>query len=592
MKKRAALRSVLALAASCGLYLLGEAGIAETITSSTASMEAPASPTTTSAMPPLSEQDAAAERERREAQLRTHFILGPLELVPGAAAAVVIPPLETPRPLAGPAAAPQIRLVSNRGMTDTETSNMTSSVNEPTAAARGQEILVTANWYAAFSNNGGASFQYLDPGQFPSVSGGFCCDQLALYDANHDLMVWFLQYIKDSAGNTIRIAVAHGNNIPSRSWSLYDFTPQDVGLSGVWFDYPAMAISNQFLYVTVNAFSVSGDTFQQAVVLRLPLADLAASRGFSYRYFTTSSFSLRPTQGATDTMFFGSHQSNTTLRLFSWPESGTAITTTDIPVQGWTFGSPGWLSRSDPRITAGWRQGTQVGFGWSVASDATFPHPHVRAVVVDTTNNAVVAQPHLWSQNVAYAYPAAAPNSTGQIGVSVAFGNGSSVHPSHAVGTWAPASGWTLVTTVNGTHEPARNVWGDYLSVSRHGSIAGRWVATGFTQQGGPNSGDVETRYVEFEIGASGWGGWEDLGGTILEAPSCVSWGPNRIDCFARGLNKAMWHRWWDGNAWGGWEDLGGSILEAPACVSWGPNRIDCFARGENKAMWHRWWSE
>jgi hypothetical protein len=82
-------------------------------------------------------------------------------MVPGAAAAVVVPPRETPRPLAGPAAAPQIRLVSNRGMTDTETNNVTSSVNEPTAAARGQEILVTANWYAAFSSNGGASFQHL-----------------------------------------------------------------------------------------------------------------------------------------------------------------------------------------------------------------------------------------------------------------------------------------------------------------------------------------------------------------------------------------------------------------------------------------------
>ena len=35
------------------------------------------------------------------------------------------------------------------------------------------------------------------------------------------------------------------------------------------------------------------------------------------------------------------------------------------------------------------------------------------------------------------------------------------------------------------------------------------------------------------------------LGGIILEQPNCVSWGPGRIDCFARGFDNAMWHRWW-----------------------------------------------
>jgi hypothetical protein len=89
----------------------------------------------------------------------------------------------------------------------------------------------------------------------------------------------------------------------------------------------------------------------------------------------------------------------------------------------------------------------------------------------------------------------------------------------------------------------------------------------------------------------SSWGGWENLGGIILEEPKCVSWGPNRIDCFARGTDAAMYHRWWNGSSWGGWENLGGAILEAPECVSWGPNRIDCFARGTDAAMYHRWWN-
>jgi len=98
--------------------------------------------------------------------------------------------------------------------------------------------------------------------------------------------------------------------------------------------------------------------------------------------------------------------------------------------------------------------------------------------------------------------------------------------------------------------------------------------------------------FIESAIATSGpsWGGWEYLGGVVMGVPDCVSWGANRIDCFARGTDNAMWHRWWDGASWGGWETLGGTIMDEPNCVSWGPNRIDCFARGIDNAMWHRWW--
>ena len=36
------------------------------------------------------------------------------------------------------------------------------------------------------------------------------------------------------------------------------------------------------------------------------------------------------------------------------------------------------------------------------------------------------------------------------------------------------------------------------------------------------------------------------------------------------------------------WENLGGTIkTSAPAAVSWGPNRIDVFARGQNQNLIH-----
>ena len=89
----------------------------------------------------------------------------------------------------------------------------------------------------------------------------------------------------------------------------------------------------------------------------------------------------------------------------------------------------------------------------------------------------------------------------------------------------------------------------------------------------------------------AGWSGWEDLGGIATSAPAAVSWGPNRIDCFVRGTDMAMWHKWWNGSTWSGWENLGGVLTSAPAVASWGSNRLDCFVRGTDSHMWHKWWN-
>lgn len=85
------------------------------------------------------------------------------------------------------------------------------------------------------------------------------------------------------------------------------------------------------------------------------------------------------------------------------------------------------------------------------------------------------------------------------------------------------------------------------------------------------------------------WNGWESLGGQIQGGPAICSWASGRLDIFAVGLNHHLWHKWFQGG-WSGWEDLGGVLSSDPACVSWGPNRIDIFARGLNSAMWHLWW--
>ncbi len=87
---------------------------------------------------------------------------------------------------------------------------------------------------------------------------------------------------------------------------------------------------------------------------------------------------------------------------------------------------------------------------------------------------------------------------------------------------------------------------------------------------------------------------WHSLGGKVTNNPKVVSWGPNRLNVFARGNNGSIYHKSWNGSKWSSyWENLGGNISEDAeiAAVSWGPNRIDLFVRGRDNSLYHNWWN-
>ena len=94
------------------------------------------------------------------------------------------------------------------------------------------------------------------------------------------------------------------------------------------------------------------------------------------------------------------------------------------------------------------------------------------------------------------------------------------------------------------------------------------------------------------------WGpavdGYEYMGGVCMSAPQVVAWGPNRLDVFVTGTDSALYHKGWDGNAWGpsvdGYEYMGGVCVGDPRIVSWGPNRLDVFVLGTDRALYHKWW--
>lgn len=509
MRKVMKLRGTVSLTYFVALWLFTGLTSAEDFNAKSASVPAPRTVTASQAARSLTPPNPQAELAARQSRLRDHHLPVPIGVAPLA----IVRAAPAPSVMATSVAATTIRLITNRPLTDSETSGVTSTVNEPSVAVQGSHILMTGNWYAAFSADAGATFSYVNPATtFPTIPGQpFCCDQVALYDAQHDLMLWFLQYVNDGSGNTGRLAVAQGSDIASQQWRFYDFTPQGVGnWSNEWFDFPDLAVGEKFLYITTNVFSATTDTFTRAVILRLPLDKLAAYQGFNYNYFDTSqNGSLRPSQGATDTMYFGSHNSTNSLRVFSWPENSTTISSDDITVQVWsnaTRVAPGpdnndWLGRADHRVTAAWSSGNDVGFAWTASQDSNFPFPQVRVAILNRNTKALTAQPHIWNSNFAFAYPAAAPNSDGRVGVSVHFGGGSQFFPSHAVGVLdSSGSNWELATTVNGTDGPSANKWGDYLAARPHGTTPKTWVATGFTLQGGSAASNIEPRYIHFSL--------------------------------------------------------------------------------------------
>lgn len=391
----------------------------------------------------------------------------------------------------------------------------TSTVCEPSLAVKGKTVFLTGNWFATVSKNSGTTFTKVDPyTKFPAPVGRpFCCDQIAHYHAGKDVMFWLLQHVNDSTGNILRLAVASGSDIASQQWRYYDFSPQSVGnWAGEWFDFPDLAMTNNFLFITVNTFTTASDQWRRSVAIRIPLSELKSYSALNYRYYQTQTyFSMRAVQGSGNTMYLAAHKSNSTLRVFSWPDSAQGVTAKDVSIASWSDAdrvAPGpdgrdWVGRADGRITAGFHSKGKIGFAWSAAQDANRPFPHVRVAIIDAATMSLSAQPHLWNSSLAYAYPAACPNKDGTVGFSTHFGGGSEFYPSHAVGVLIPPAtataswSWKLVQSAKGTHGPEDGKWGDYQAVRSDGT---NWFASGYTLQGGSTRQFITPQYIRFSF--------------------------------------------------------------------------------------------
>jgi hypothetical protein len=389
---------------------------------------------------------------------------------------------------------------------------MTSLTDEPSVSSNGSDLFFTGNFYAGLSTDSGNTFAFINPAAtFPQSDGGFCCDQRTIYVPSSNLTAWSLLYAGDSSGNNeVRLAVARGQvGLASSTWYYWDFTFPSTTVpwpTVLGFDYPQLAYSSNYLYLTTNLTDSNGAP-QFAVIYRCALSDLAtlpSGSGLSCVVFWLQGVdTFTPADGATSTMYWADHVDNANLEVFSWPESGpdytsvggTQVTHSAFPSGPHTCPSPDgtdMCAADDWTIRGGWvsASGQVIGFLWDASQGSgdlgSFPYPYVHAAEFDIGNNlSLIDEPIIWSSTTAYAYPGSGVDGRGGVGLSVAYGGGP-YYPGSAMMVRDDVSptAWETLNVQSGRDGPPGGRWGDYLTARATSGNGNSWLGGGFVALG------------------------------------------------------------------------------------------------------------
>ena len=342
----------------------------------------------------------------------------------------------------------------------------TGSPPDPsTAVASGAGVvLYTANTYLMFSTDDGKTFPtQLNPTTiFPQSDGGLCCDQVILYNPQTDLFFWVLQYRAGaSKTNRLRVAYAHPADLKTNlnKWKWFDLTQSGIGASGN-LDYPDLAFTNNYLYVSVDDSGLGG-----VVVSRVKLSDITAGAPLMSLFYVgpnqlsdlTNADASRLTQDSPNGMYWGGHISTSQLEIYYLADSASSVVTNETAINTYcnsdfTTLAPDnqdWLSTKPAGTGAiiantyktAQQAGTphgEVWLGFTAGRDdpgctSGRPQPYVIIERIDDTTLNTVGEYDIWNTPYAFSYPSLATAPNGDIGVSVMYG-GPSDYATSAVG--------------------------------------------------------------------------------------------------------------------------------------------------------------
>jgi hypothetical protein len=355
-----------------------------------------------------------------------------------------------------------------------------STIAEPSGAANGSGVVfVSANWFAAYSSNGGTTFTQVDPTTiFPNDAIGFCCDQIVQYAPSINRFLWLLQ-----GNNGFRLASASPASLISSgatAWTYWNLPSSIFGQpTGTGVDYPDLSVGNNSLYLSWDVGWPSCPTrcrsgFQ---VSRTSLAGLQAGGTITIQYTNPPDSSMawggHLTQDTGNEIFWAGHNSQSQMRVFSlaegsntyfWREVGisswsnTSLSSTTPDGNNWLTGSSGFPGNA---VLGSTRSGNEIWFAWTAGTDKRFKQAHVEMVTLNrSTTFSKIRQVQIWNNNYAFAYPALATNAcTGEVGLSFEYG-GNGRYENHVVGFWGDFVAYITTGSNVGTTR-----FGDYVSI-------------------------------------------------------------------------------------------------------------------------------
>ncbi len=414
-------------------------------------------------------------------------------------------------------------LLVRRNERNTRATAVSSTLGETAAANDGNSVFYTGNTYASFSNDLGVNWTDVAIPAGPADAPNACCDQDVVRAHSRDRLFSIMLYL--NAGGTnggIRIFV---RNAPDAAPLCTYFIDPAGAADNIVPDYPHMGLTANFLYLGTNNLTL-GTTWTNSQVRRFNLTQMSACGGVTTDTLThvgtVGQRLLMPIEGAQNatTMHFGAIESDSSFRIFSWPENTTTVSQvvrntgtsafTNPDCRGGT-GNFDFIERGTSFSPSGFRMrgalhGSRVTWFWHSGPVGGITQGHVRAASFRTSDLALMEEPHIFNAAHCFGYPVVSGNVFGDLGISIAAGGA-------AGGGGSPAQGFvgvddtpadaihfgTVILTASGTHNRTDGRYGDYFTVRTNARCQLAYVGTNYSLLNGNTlPAHVNARYVEF----------------------------------------------------------------------------------------------
>jgi hypothetical protein len=401
-----------------------------------------------------------------------------------------------------------------------------STLAEPAAVNWFGKVLYAGNYsHLERSTNHGVSYANIAVPAGPKDAPIACCDNDIVIDdkgvAYHSLL-----YVGGAGPNkrgVVRIFVRPQSANFNASCS-YTHDP-DGAADNIVPDYPHIALSKNYLYLTYQTREARFTAIRRYNLAQLRNCQAVTVNTFKQDWGDLGQRVWTPAEGGgkLERMMWIQHESSNQIRIFEWLESSATVTSVLKTVQASSFVNPDcrggignhdFIQRPTSWSISGFRTRCTMAVGpnqppggvlacyWHSAPIGKFPNAHIRAAHFSITTKDVLSQPHIWSRNHCFAYPAVSSNQSGAIGYSVAFGGkagGGGPAVRGAVGV-LDRFGRDFRIVADGIAMRPDGRYGDYVTIRPYRGCTRWFGATSYAWASQPvDAGtDVNARWVEF----------------------------------------------------------------------------------------------